>query len=54
MTQQQQFLEALSEALSMALRALTTNVSKEEAELTKAFITLRLGQINREIERGTK
>lgn len=54
MTQDHHFLEAISEALTMALRALTTNVSREEADLTKAFITLRLGQINREIAKGPR
>ena len=49
---EEHFLTALQEALAMALRALTTNVDKQELELTKAFLTLRLGQINREIAKG--
>lgn len=51
MSQETQFLAALSEALSMALRALTTNVPREETELTAAVVKFRLSQINREIER---
>lgn len=51
MSQQNQFLAAIGEALAMALRALTTNVPKDEAELTAAVVKFRLVQVNREIEK---
>jgi hypothetical protein len=51
MSLENQFLNAIGEALSMALRALTTNVSKDEVQLTAAVVQFRLSQINREIER---
>lgn len=49
MSLENQFLNAIGEALSMALRALTTNLPREEMELTAAVVQFRLSQINREI-----
>lgn len=54
MSHELQFLEAIGEALSMALRALTTNLPNDEKDLTAAVVKFRLAQINREIQRGTR
>lgn len=51
MSQQHQFLAAIGEALAMALRALTTNLPKDEMDLTAAVVKFRLAQITREIEK---
>jgi hypothetical protein len=51
MSPQLQFLDAIAEALQMAIRTINNNTSKEEKDLTSAVLQFRLGQIKRDIAR---
>ena len=50
----QEFLKAMQEVLSMAHRALTTNIPKDETDFVVNAVKLRLGQVTKEIERVAK